>query len=417
MDLQRRAFLKGAAVASGSAMAAAAVAVTGTVADAQAAQGAGAPGATQAAGAQPPSSVPFHGANQAGVLRPARPQASSCFASFALTAKNAAELAQLLQTLTARIRYLTAGGPPEFLGEGFPPADSEVLGPEVPADGLSVTVGLAGSVFDGRFGLAAKKPRGLTEMTVFPNDVPDQAWMGGDLLLQICANSVDTVHHALRDITRHTRAQMQPAWQITGFVSAPRPAGAPRNLFGYKDGISNPDEASGLIWIGKDSGQPEWAVGGTFIVVRLIRMLIEFWDRVSLGEQDTMIGRRRDTGAPLDGTKETDTPDYAQDSQGKVIPLTAHIRLANPRTAGTDGSRMLRRGYNYVLGADASGQQNVGLIFACYQADIQKQFEATQQRLADEPMTDYIQAFGGQYFIGLPGVATEEGYLGQGLFG
>ncbi|HEV7168765.1 MAG TPA: Dyp-type peroxidase [Micrococcaceae bacterium] len=411
MDLQRRAFLKGAAVASGTAMAAAAVAVTGVVAQAQAVQ------AAAAAPEAPPSSVPFQGVNQAGVLRPTHPQASSCFVSFALTAKNAAELRQLLQTLTARIRFLTSGGPPEVLGEAFPPADSEVLGPEVPADGLSITVGLAGSVFDGRFGLASKKPRGLTEMTVFPNDVPDQAWMGGDLLLQICANSVDTVHHALRDITRHTRAQMQPAWQISGFVSAPRPAGAPRNLFGYKDGISNPDEASGLIWIGKDSGQPEWAVGGTFIVVRLIRMLIEFWDRVSLGEQDTMIGRRRDTGAPLDGIKETDSPNYALDSQGKVIPMTAHIRLANPRTAGTDASRMLRRGYNYVLGADGSGNQNVGLIFACYQADIQKQFEATQQRLADEPMTDYIQAFGGQYFIGLPGVATADGYLGQGLFG
>ncbi len=242
MDLQRRAFLKGAAVASGTAVAAAAVAVTGAAAEAKAA---GARAAGAADRTQPPSSVSFHGANQAGVLRPAQPQASSCFASFALTAKSGPELAQLLQTLTARIRFLTAGGAPEVLGEGFPPPDSEVLGSEVPADGLSVTVGLAASVFDGRFGIASKKPNGLTEMTAFPNDVADPAWLGGDLLLQICANSVDTVHHALRDITKHTRALMQTSWQIHGFVSAPRPTGAPRNLFGYKDGISNPDEASG----------------------------------------------------------------------------------------------------------------------------------------------------------------------------
>ena len=405
-DLHRRAFLRGA-VTSG---AAAAAAVTAAGFAALPANAAAADTST------PAEAVSFEGVNQAGVYRPAKPQSSSCFAVFTLTATSPAQLQELLKTLTDRIRFLTSGGTPVAAGSGAPPSDSEVLGPNVPSDGLTVTVGLGAGVFDRRFGLASKAPRGLTEMRVFPADVPDPAWMGGEVLLQICATSQDTVHHALRDLTRFTRAWMQPQWQINGFVSPPRPTGASRNLFGYKDGIANPAEDSGLVWIGKDAGQPEWAVGGTFIVVRLIRMLIEFWDRVSVSEQDTMIGRRRDTGAPLTGNLETDVPAYDADPQGQVIPLTAHIRLANPATAETNGSRFLRRGYNYVLGADATGNQNVGLIFTCYQANIQQQFEAVQERLADEPMVDYIQTFGGQYFIGLPGVAEAGSYLGQGLF-
>jgi deferrochelatase/peroxidase EfeB len=404
-DLHRRSFLRGA-VASGAAAAAAVTAAGLAVLPAHAAT------ITETS---PAETAPFEGSNQAGVYRPAKLQSSSCFAVFTVTATSSAQLQELLKTLTDRIRFLSNGGTPAAAGSGAPPSDSEVLGPDVPADGLTVTVGLGAGVFDKRFGLASKAPKGLTEMRVFPADVPDPAWMGGEVLLQICANSQDTVHHALRDLTRFTRAWMQPQWQINGFVSPPRPSGASRNLFGYKDGIANPAEDSGLVWIGKDSGQPEWTVGGTFIVVRLIRMLIEFWDRVSVSEQDTMIGRRRDTGAPLTGILETDTPAYDADPLGQVIPLTAHIRLANPATAETNDSRILRRGYNYVLGADATGNQNVGLIFACYQANIQKQFEAVQERLADEPMTDYIQNFGGQYFIGLPGV-TGSSFLGAGLF-
>lgn len=397
----RRNFLRGA-FATGAAGAAAAVAATVPAHAAPAREDA----ATL--------SIPFEGEHQAGVYRPTQPQSAACFASFSLTASSREQLEELLRTVTVRIRTLTAGGIPHPVGSGAPPSDSGVLGPDIANDGLTVTVGLGHGVFADKFGLATKAPKGLGPMRIFPSDVPDPQWMGGDILIQVCANSQDTVHHALRDITRATRAWMQPKWQINGFVSPPRPAGTPRNLFGYKDGTSNPKEDEDLVWIGADSGQPDWAVGGTFIVVRMIRMLIEFWDRVSVNEQDTIIGRRRDSGAPLGGIKEMDIPDYAKDPNGLVIPLAAHIRLANPRTEETDKSRILRRGYNYVLGASPNGNQDVGLIFACYQANIQQQFEASQERLDGEPMTDYIQAFGGQYFIGLPGV-TGGGFLGEGL--
>jgi deferrochelatase/peroxidase EfeB len=134
-----------------------------------------------------------------------------------------------------------------------------------------------------------------------------------------------------------------------------------------------------------------------------------------LREQERFLGREKASGAPLSGGTEADVPDYAADPEGKVTPLDSHIRLANPRTPETEKSRILRRPFNYSNGVTKSGQLDMGLLFICYQSDLEQGFITVQKRLDGEPLEEYLKPVGGGYFFTLPGATSAEDYLGRSL--
>jgi deferrochelatase/peroxidase EfeB len=368
------------------------------------------------------ATIPFDAPHQAGILTPAPAQAT--FIALDAIAPDRQTLAEALEQLSVRARQLTQGGAYPRLALDDPPADSGVLGPINAPDALTVTIAFGGSLFDSRYGLSARRPRQLIEMPNFPNDALDPGRSNGDLLIQICASQRDTVVHTLRELVRSVRGAFQERWGIDGFSSVrrgPTPRNSPRNLFAFRDGTANPDVDDAalmnrLVWVQGGAGEPAWATGGSYQVVRAIRMHVEFWDRVGLAEQEEMIGRHRETGAPLGGSEEFQDPRYDLDPQGKRIPLTAHIRVANPRTPQTEDQRILRRGFNYHRGFDSAGQLDQGLMFVAFNQDIERQFARIQRRLAEEPMVDYINPVGGGYFFAPPGARGPTDWVGSGLF-
>ena len=372
------------------------------------------------------NAFPFYGQFQSGIITPPPPcrQPFATYAAFNVTAANRAELTDLFRTLTAQAAFLTAGGAAPSAPAGSPPPDNGIVGPQIQADGLTATVSVGASLFDGRYGLASRKPVQLVTMEPFAHDDLDPAISDGDLLVQLCADHSDTAVHALVDICTATGGALQPRWTVSGFVNPPRPDGISRDWFGFKDGIAQPDYTSAAqnnqyVWAQPDSGEPAWAAGGSYHVVRIIHFDVQKWQGVPVAEQERIFGRKKTSGAPTyapdpNANDEYD-PIYTNDPQGLLTALNSHIRLANPQTPQTAAtSTILRRSYDFELSPQAGGSPILGHAFTCFQRELNS-YIAMQTRLEDELLVPYLSPRGGGYFFALPGVRDSQDHYASGL--
>ncbi len=369
--------------------------------------------------------VAFREVHQAGIAT--AQQEHLHFAALDLVTEDAAEVRDMFRAWTEAAARMTEGRPAgdENDSEYVPPDDTGEALDLSPAR-LTLTFGFGPSFFgDGgndRFGLAGRRPGALAPLPPLTGDVLDENRSGGDLCIQACADDPQVAFHAVRNLVRISRGLAVVRWSQLGFgrtASTSKTQSTPRNLMGVKDGTNNikaedADAMDRYVWVPEGEG-PSWMAGGTYLVARRIRMLIEVWDRVSLGEQEASVGRHKYSGAPIGKEGEFDAVDLdAKDETGEpLIAEDAHVRLARQ----SEDEKILRRGYSFTDGFDAErGQLDAGLFFISFQRDPHKQFVPLQQRLAaNDRLNEYIRHTASALFACPPG-ATASGYVGEGLF-
>ena len=398
---------------------------------------------------------PFWGVHQGGILTPA--QAHTYFAAFDLTAAKRSDVVDLLQAWTQAAAKMATGKPVDPMQtqsadsyaynvsttttvstSAAPPAapvsqpdSGESLG--LSPSRLTLTFGFGAGLFvkdeHDRYGLASRRPEALIDLPKFAGDQLVDGHTGGDLSVQACADDPQVAFHAVRQLVRIAGDRAQMRWAQAGFIPGFGGNETPRNLMGFRDGTNNPsihDPAAmdKFVWVGKDG--PAWMQGGSYVVIRRIRVALEHWDRTPVSFQEQTVGRRKHSGAPLGSASEHDSLDL--DATGKdgspVIPETAHVRLA--AAASNDGARILRRPYSYNDGVNFTAERwppwrqgleyDAGLFFIAYQSDPRSGFVKIFDRMAKlDMMNQFVTHVGGGLFACPRGADTGE-YIGQRLF-
>lgn len=362
-------------------------------------------GPTRVVGPSPGSeTAPAVGRNQAGIATP--PQAHLALVGWDLRGGRA-ELVRMMRLLSDDAGRLAAGR------AALADTEPDLAGHP---SRLTATFGFGPRVLR-ELVPAARRPR-LEELPAFRRDRLEERWSQTDVVAQICCDDPLTLAHAKRMLLKDARPFADVRWIQQGFRTARGtvPDGTTmRNLMGQVDGTVNPTEAdpgfASLVW----ARSPEPYDGGTFLVVRRIRMQLDRWDRVDRVGREVIVGRRLDTGAPLTGRQERDEPDFAATDRFGFPVIDPASHIARARSADP-AERFLRRAYNYTEpDPRQSTGEDSGLVFLAYAADPARQFVPVQQRLDDlDRLNEWVTTIGSAVYA-VPPAAPQGGYTGQSL--
>jgi dye decolorizing peroxidase len=393
--MDRRQFLRGGAVlgavgAVGASGVVAGAAVTHQRGSSPVSRGAAGDAAVAAGW---PRAIAYPGREQPGITRPGPPQRYLQLSSWRLAEPgNTRELVRLLDDLGRLAVALGDGSHPAMVA--FPPA------------ALTMTVGLGPGPAATLMPAAARVD--LAPLPRFARDELTAATTGGDLVVQLCAHDPAVLAASAAALGTALRGPAWLAWAQAATRGEARANGSTRNALGFLDGVVAPrtdSELEASVWISSGTGPRS-----TIMVARRMRVDLAGFHGRTPGVQEHIIGRRRDSGAPLSGGRADDNIDPgAKAANGDyLVAIDAHARRADPRPAGLP--LMLRRSYSYD-----NGPADQGLLFISFQNRL-RTFVRTQQRMDErDALNALTRTTASGAFLLLPGVPADAAGLGSAL--
>ncbi len=354
------------------------------------------------------------GAHQPGV---ATPQLGHLvFAALDHRVESRRELAQLLRTLSEQAERLMARH-----NLGWTRQTSKGRREIRATTGLTVTIGLGPAIFESggedRLGLRAARPLALRKLPAFKGDALDASLCGGDLCLQICAQDPTIAEEALSQLVAGVHGAAVTRWCQRGSLlrrDGKRPYSTPRDLLGFKSGTGNPRRGQDLdrhVWIA--GGERSWMLGGTMLVLRRIEVSLQRWRALPAAAQEGVIGRHRDSGAPLGRSHEFERLALSEQRADELlIPADAHVRLAAPESNA--GATMLRRSYSFDQDRDAT-HRGSGVLFLAFMRDPRQQYVPVQLQLAERDALSRFSRHVGSALFAIPPGAQPGRFLAEPL--
>lgn len=198
---------------------------------------------------------------------------------------------------------------------------------------------------------------------------------------------------------------------------------------GFKDGNTNvpsidPVVMNKMVWVGAEG--PRGMSGGSYMVIRPMRISVEHWDDMKTSFQEETVGRHKPSGAPIGKQHEFDALDLeATDKDGN--PRTAenaHVAIAAAES--NDGAQVLRRAFSYDNGISKIAERwppwrqrmtsDAGLLFQRYQRDARTGFTKLCTKMAQIDMLHQFTTHVASGLFACPPDAKSGEFIGQQLF-
>lgn len=222
----------------------------------------------------------------------------------------------------------------------------------------------------------------------------------GQIAIQLTANSVLSLSRTQIEIQRY----LNSIWEdrenqfikifgiFDGFGREDK-----RSWIDFHDGISNLKKGEmrrqAIAIKPENAGGKDWSLNGTYMVFMKLVVDLDIWQKLSLNEQEILVGRKKHTGCPIisfgnegiitdsrcpiAGTTEiidNGNEQFHQPSQfvSKSIQMS-HVQRSNKaRTSPafrTDSRRIYRQGFEFLEPSSNEQGYNAGLNFISFQDD------------------------------------------------